>query len=199
MAWSVNDFRSSNFISSYASNDAKLPIHFKMVVNWVYTQCMSLLEEHHLPLDLGLGIIRWCFYLITPQSCLGHPKVWIARWPNSLVVETVYLHMATACPMRLFLYPSPPELLSKLMTVPHIACGLIDGWLFSLVPMKGDLIQIRWLESFLLVLRQSTFRSKDSQSIDKFLALVIINARKKIPNRHLPPLCTQIVGWRIFL
>ncbi len=54
----------------------------------------------------------------------GRVTPWMA---HALGVEKLYLHMATACPMRLLLYPSPPELLSKLMTVPHIACGLIDG------------------------------------------------------------------------
>ncbi len=142
MAWSVNDFRSSNFISSYASNDAKLPIHFKMVVNWVYTQCMTLLEEQRLPLDLGLGKIRWWFYLITPQSCLDHPKVWIARWPNSLVVKRFICTWQQHVPWDSF-YILP--LMPKLVTVPHIACGLIAGWLFPLVLMKDDYIQFRWL------------------------------------------------------
>ncbi len=59
--------------------------------------------------------------------------------------------------------------------------ALIEGWLVSPALLGDDLLQFLWLDPFLLVLRKSTYRCKDSQSINWFLrlfivGLVIINA-----------------------
>ncbi len=54
------------------------------------------------------------------------------------------------------------------------ACALIERWLVSPALLGDDSLQFLWLDPFLLVVRQPTYRCKDSQSINWFLWLIIV-------------------------
>ncbi len=53
-------------------------------------------------------------------------------------------------------------------------CALIKGWLVSPTLLGDDFLQFIWMDPFLLMLRQSIYRCKDSQSINWFLRLFIV-------------------------
>ncbi len=64
--------------------------------------------------------------------------------------------------------------------------------------LLGDVfLHFFWLDRFLLVLRQSTCRCKDSLSIDKLQRLAVVNARMTADPKLPPLLCTRTVGWRV--